>query len=75
MNLIYRMSSAKSRPVAGKGSAGRGDGKDDVLWRSDDGMPAPWLMNGLQIAATLPVATAAQAPTDRHIAHHQYDIV
>jgi hypothetical protein len=52
-----------------------GDGKDDVLWRNDDGSVAAWLMNGLNIAATPTIASAAQAPLDWHIAHHQYDVV
>jgi WD40 repeat protein len=44
-----------------------GDGKDDILWRNNDGTVAAWQMNGMQIAATAIVAGPAFAPTDWHV--------
>jgi WD40 repeat protein len=44
-----------------------GDGKDDILWRNNDGTVATWQMNGLQVATTAIVAGPAVAPTDWHV--------
>ena len=41
-----------------------GDGKSDLLWRSDTGQVQLWEMNGLDRLAVLDVGTV---PTDWHI--------
>ena len=42
-----------------------GDGRDDILWRNDNGQVAAWLMNGGQISS---IATVGSAPASWHIA-------
>ena len=56
-----------------------GDGKDDILWRTDSGALAIWKMNGTQIAAADYLrlgSSAVGAPgSDWTIVQHHYDIL
>jgi hypothetical protein len=56
-----------------------GDGKADILWRTDSGALAIWEMDGTHVAAadyTRIGATAVGAPgADWHVYEHRYDLV
>jgi glucose/arabinose dehydrogenase len=56
-----------------------GDGKDDILWRTDSGALAIWSMNGFQIANAdylkLGSATVGVPGSDWSIIHHHFDLI
>jgi len=56
-----------------------GDGKNDLLWRTDDGHLAVWEMNGVQVSLADYIksgSTNVGAPgADWHIFQHHYDII
>ena len=49
-----------------------GDGKDDIIWRHDNGTVATWEMNGGTILAQ---RTFADVSDDWHIAGNHYDFI
>jgi hypothetical protein len=56
-----------------------GDGRADILWRTDSGALAIWSMNGFQIANADYLkqgsATVGAPGSDWNIVHHQYDLL
>ena len=49
-----------------------GDGKDDILWRHDNGTVATWHLNGVAVIST---HTFDLAPTDWHIVGNSYEFL
>jgi hypothetical protein len=57
--------------IAGAGDL-NGDGRDEILWRNDDGHVAEWVMNGTQLVSAADLGSVA---TTWHIGGSQFDLV
>ncbi len=56
--------SLQSGPDMARSAAGDfdGDGKADILWQNDNGTPAVWLMDGVNVLSTGPACTIRARP-------------